>query len=371
MNRRYVLKKILSCLVVLFVVITLNFFLPRLVFSDPAAPYYAGVPEDAVLLRQQIREEYGFDRPVLTQYFLYLERIFTLDFGVSHVYKTPVFEVMFSRIPWSAALSLTSMIISAVLGVYFGASASKNRGKKQDKILLRLSSVTTAVPTFWVALISVMLFAFVIPIFPYRGAMTAGYRLEFNPAAFLISAGATVVLTAVLYRIFKKGAVLAAVPLCGLFVSVMIAVPFGDVMDVAYHSILPLTVISSGGVVGYALTVRNGMIATVSEDYILTARAKGLPERKILFGHAFRNALLPLVTSLGMSLAGIFGGSVLIEKIFSWPGMGQLLLEANDTGDFQLAQAIMLFFAILTIASNFITDLIYHKLDPRVSVAGR
>jgi peptide/nickel transport system permease protein len=116
--------------------------------------------------------------------------------------------------------------------------------------------------------------------------------------------------------------------------------------------------------------VRNSMIAVVREDYITTARAKGLPERSILFAHTLRNALLPMVTSIGMSLAGLFGGSVLIERIFSWPGMGNLLLRAQSLGDFQLAQGIMFFYSLVTIVSNLLTDFVYHKLDPRVKVNG-
>ena len=123
-----------------------------------------------------------------------------------------------------------------------------------------------------------------------------------------------------------------------------------------------------GSTISYALLVRNSMISVVNEDYILTARAKGVPARKILFGHTFRNALLPLVTSIGLGISGLIGGSVLMEQIFTWPGMGNLLLEANNNGDFQPAQAILLLFAIITIAANFITDLIYHKLDPRVGI---
>ena len=108
------------------------------------------------------------------------------------------------------------------------------------------------------------------------------------------------------------------------------------------------------------------MIAVTSEDYILTARAKGLPPRVVLYKHTFRNALLPLITNVGMSMAGLMGGSVLTEKIFSWPGMGQLLLEACNNGDYLLSQAILLLFAVITVVCNFITDLVYHKFDPRV-----
>jgi peptide/nickel transport system permease protein len=369
MSAKYILKKLLTSLIVLFVVITLNFFLPRMIFDDPAQAYYAGVPEDNILLRQQIREEYGFDKPLTVQFGVYLKNVFTLDFGVSYLYKIPVFDVIFQRMPWSMILSVASMLISVTLGILFGAVASKNRGRWQDNTLLKASTVTTALPTFWVALISVMLFAFVIPLFPYSGAMTPGYKPGFNTAVFAAVLSAAAAVTAASYFIFKKLLLLWVIPLIGLPVSLLAAVPFADVSDVAYHAFLPVTVMSAGGIVGYALSVRNSMIVTVSEDYITAARAKGLPESRILLRHAFRNSLLPLVTSFGMSLAGIFGGSVLIERIFSWPGMGQLLLEANNAGDFQLAQAIMLFFAVVTIACNFIVDVVYHKLDPRVSVA--
>ena len=364
----YVIKSLLNYFIILFIVITLNFFLPRMIFDDPATPYYIGVPEDAVLLRAQIREAYGFDKHIIIQYFIYLKRIITFDFGTSYLYKDAVFNVMFQRIPWSLFINLTVMLISVSLGIIIGAKCAKNRGKKADNLLLKLNSISTSIPTFWLALICVLLFAFIIPIFPYSGAMTPGYKLSFNLPVFLIVFGIVIVLTIILYLIFKKTILCFIIPLVGAYISVASAIALEDIFDILYHSILPLAVVLSGSIISYALSVRNYMLAVVNEDYILTARAKGLSERKILYGHTLRNSLLPLVTSLGMSFVGLFGGSVLIEKIFSWPGMGQLMVEANNSGDFQLAQAILLFFAIITIVANFITDLIYHKLDPRVSV---
>ena len=368
MHGKYILKRISISLIVLFIVITLNFFLPRLMFSDPASPYYVGIPDDAYELRHLIRVEYGFDQPIFIQYLKYLHRIFTLNFGSSHIYKMPVFDVMFRRIPWSLVLSLTSMAISVFLGIIFGSLAAKKRGKWQDKALLKLSTVSTAIPTFWLALILVLVFGFMLPIFPYHGAMTSGYILKFNDLVFLIVNLIFILATIILYRVFKKTSFAIILLITGFMLSILFAVSFFDIIDIAYHSILPLIAICFGSTIGYSLMVRNMMIVTVNEDYILAARAKGLSERRVIFRHAFKNALLPLVTRLGMSIAGLLGGSVLIERIFSWPGMGQLLLEANNNGDFQLAQAIMLFFAIITIFSNLFIDIIYHKLDPRVSI---
>ena len=368
MKSGFILKKLLVNLGILFVIITLNFFLPRLIFADPATPYYAGVPEDAVALRPAIREEYGFDKPMIVQYFVYLGKLLRFDFGTSYIYKEPVFDVMFKRIPWSLVLSLTTLLISVALGIVAGAIAAKNRGKWQDSLVLRLSTLTTAIPTFWLAMVSVMLFAFTIPIFPYRGAMTEGYTLVMNRALFAGVFFGFIALTVILYAIFRKGFLTFTLPIVGLAAAICAAVPFDDIADVAYHAFLPVFVTAIGSTISYALLVRNSMISVVNEDYILTARAKGVPARKILFGHTFRNALLPLVTNIGLGISGLIGGSVLIEQIFTWPGMGNLLLEANNNGDFQLAQAILLLFAIITIAANFITDLIYHKLDPRVGI---
>ncbi|MFI3251915.1 MAG: ABC transporter permease [bacterium] len=366
--KNHILKSLLTAIITLLIVITLNFFLPRMIFSDPAAPYLIGIPEDEVLLIEQIREAYGFNDSIFVQFGIYLKNVFTLNFGNSYIYKEPVFNVMFSRMPWSIFLNLTVLLISVFSGIIFGSKAAKNRGRKTDRFLLKSNSILASIPTFWLALISVIIFSFVITIFPYSGAMSPGYSLNFYSTVFVIS---YVVICAVLISIailLKKKWMIFIVPFLAIYVSLSLSIPMDDIMDVLYHSVLPIGVVAIGGIFGYAFNIRNYMLNVVNEDYILTAQAKGLPNNVILYRHTFKNAMLPLVTGLGVSFVGLFGGSVLIEQIFSWPGMGQLMLEANNMGDFQLAQAILLFFSILTILANLITDLIYHKLDPRVSV---
>ncbi len=362
----YYLKKVLSSLFVLFVIISLNFFLPRMIFSDPAQPYYVGVPEDAYALREQIREEYGFNEPLIAQYFEYLGRVVILDLGESHYYKESVWNVMFSRIPWSMVLTVSSMLISILFGILFGAVAGKHRDKTADKVLMWLSGITTAIPSFWLALVAVMLFGFTFKLFPYRGAMTAGYTLSMNGSLFIIVFMICVAISIVIKMITKKSIALFIGISVAIVVALVVSVPIGDIFDVAYHATLPVAISVFSGVISYGLLVRNSMIAVTNEDYILTARAKGLPPHVVLYKHTFRNALLPLITNVGMSMAGLMGGSVLMEKIFSWPGMGQLLLDACNTGDYQLSQAILLLFAVITVVCNFITDLVYHKFDPRV-----
>lgn len=351
---------------VLFIIVSLNFFLPRMIFTDPAQPYFVGVPEDAIALREQIREEYGFNKPLAEQYFDYLGRVVTLDFGESHYYKESVWTVMFSRIPWSMVLTVSSMLLSVFFGILFGAFAGRHRNKTADKVLMWLSGITTAIPSFWLAMVCVMFFGFALKIFPYRGAMTPGYTLMMDTTMFLIVFSAALS-AAILGRLITKKSMFlfAGIPIA-LAAALLASIPMADILDVAYHAALPVLISAFSGVISYALLVRNSMIAVTSEDYILTARAKGLPSHVVLYKHTFRNALLPLITNVGMSMAGLMGGSVLMEKIFSWPGMGQLLLEACNTGDYLLSQAILLLFAIITVVCNFITDLVYHKFDPRV-----
>ena len=364
---KHVIKTILINLLVLFIVITLNFFLPRLIFEDPATPYYIGVPEDAYLLRAQIRAEYGFDKPVIVQYFFYLGRILTLDFGYSYQYKEEVLNVIFAKVPWSLFINLTSLLIAVSLGILIGAKCAKNRGKKLDNAILKINSVLTSVPTFWLALIIVLLFSFLMPLFPYIGSMTPGYTLVVNTTVFIILISIFTISAILVLIFFKKSLWALIIFLAGLYISMLSSIQIADTIDILYHSVLPLFVVSIGAIFSQSMNVRNYMLNVVDEDYAMFARAKGMPERRILYGHTLRNALLPLVTTLGMNFVGLFSGSVLIEKIFSWPGMGSLLVDANNNGDYQLAQAILLIFAIITIVANTLTDMIYHKLDPRVS----
>lgn len=366
--KNHIIKSVLTAMVTLCIVIILNFFLPRMIFDDPATPYLIGIPVDDLLLRDSIKEAYGFNDPIYVQFFIYLKNVFTLNFGNSYIYKQPVFEVMASRMPWSIFLNLTVLLISVFFGIIFGSKSARNRGRRADKILLKANSIMASIPTFWLALISVIIFGFIIPILPYKGAMTSGYTLTFYTNIFLIVYAVAVILLITIALLIKKKWMIIIVPFISIYVALAVSIPMDDIMDVLYHSTLPIVVVAIGGVLGYAFSIRNYMLNVVNEDYILTAQAKGLPSNVILYRHTFKNAMLPLVTGLGASFVGLFGGSVLIEQIFSWPGMGQLMLEANNTGDFQLAQAILLFFAVLTIAANLITDLIYHKLDPRVSV---
>ena len=368
MKLKYVLKRIGYAFIILFVVLTLNFLLPRLIFDDPAEPFLRGIPYDDYVLRDEVRRQFGFDGSVFYQYIRYLWRMIRFDFGYSHQYMQPVASVMFQRIPWSMVLSLTAMVISITLGIIIGAKAAKKRGGNIEKGLLHAATVNTAIPTFWIALIFVMVFGVTFGILPYRGAMTEGFVLTFRVLAFWLTFGGGILASIALFIWKKRRIFLIVGPLLALLLGIIAGVPIADLMDIITHAFMPVLVISMSAIIGYAMLVRNSMLVVVNEDYIATAKAKGLTERQVLYRHTMRNALLPMVTSIGMGIAGIFSGSVLIERIFSWPGMGSLLIDAQSAGDFPLAQGIMFFFSFITIVANLVTDLIYHKLDPRVKL---
>ncbi len=320
MSGAYLVRRLAQLVLILFIVLTLNFFLPRIIPGDPAERFYADPrvsPEDKV----KILAQFGLDKPLPVQYWLYLKNLARGDLGVSFTYRRAVIEVIAERIPWTLVLTLSSMLLSLFFGVIIGAYAAWRRGGPLDMTVLGISMVFSSIPSFWFALLLLLLFAFYLPLLPPYGMAEIGIPRGWN-------------------------------------------LPF--LLSTARHALLPVLSLTVMGIVGYATLVRSSVIETLGQGYIATARAKGLSERQVLFRHVLRNALLPLITSLGMSLAGLLGGVVLIESIFSWKGMGQLILEASRSLDYPLMQGVFLLLAALTLIGNLLADLVYSVFDPRV-----
>lgn len=320
MSRDYVIRRVLQTLFVFFIVITLNFFLPRAMPGDPAQHLYEA-PEITPELKLEIKKAYGLDKPLFEQYLIYLRELSRGNLMRSLRNREWVSVLLARAIPNTLILSLSSLILSLVIGVVLGAYAAWRRGRWLDYGVLSLAIVFSAVPSFWLALILLLIFGFTWQILPYKGITSAGVQAGLN-------------------------------------------LPY--IIDLARHALLPVTVLTLMGAVSYASLVRSSMIETLDHEYITVARAKGVPERLILFRHVLRNALLPLVTSLGMRLAGLVGGMVVIEKVFSWPGMGLLLLDAAAGHDYPLMQGAFLILAILTLGGNLLADLLLGVVDPRV-----
>jgi peptide/nickel transport system permease protein len=230
-------------------------------------------------------------------------------------------DVIAERIPYTLILVGTATVLAIIIGILLGAYAAWKRGGRVDTAVLSLSVVLHTLPTFWLGLIFLLLFAFFLPIFPLYGFGGVGIK---DPVLYFL--------------------------------------------DVAWHCALPIITMTLTHFTSYALIMRNTVLTVLGEEFITAAKAFGLAERKILYGHVLRNAMLPMVTLIGLSIAGIFSGAILIETVFSWPGMGRLIVQSALWYDYPLMQAIFLLLAVITILANFAADLVYGLVDPRVKL---
>jgi peptide/nickel transport system permease protein len=278
------------------------------------------------IIKELTREQYGLNGTTWEQYTRYVGKLLQGDLGNSMRSGSPkVVDLIAERIPWTLVLSVSTMVIGLVCGLLFGAFAAWKRGRWPDLLLLNASTFTTALPSFFIALLLTYFL---------------GFELEWLPA-------------------YTDSNMIASFDWS-----------WDAIMNVAYNAALPVMSTAFGSIVGYAQTTRNSVISVSNEDFILTARSKGISNGTVLYKHTLRNALLPIVTSFGMSVSGLIGGSTVIEQIFNWNGMGTLFLEANNTNDYPLMMGIMLFMSGFALVANLITDLCYGLLDPRVTVGG-
>lgn len=326
MKKGYVLKRIIYTVFVFGVVVTLCFFIPRIGVDDPCARYYPAQgnmdDESYEVIKELTRKQYGLDGSYLSQYLRYLKGLLHGDLGNSYRAGSPkVWALICDRLPWTLVLSVSSMLICFFCGVVIGTRCAMKRGRWQDKALMNASTVTTAIPSFFIALMLTYFLGFELEIFP-------AYTDQNLVSSFDWS--------------------------------------LRSICAVAYNAALPVLSTMLGGIISNAQGVRNSVISVTGEPFIVTARANGMSRRNVLYKHVLRNALLPIVTGLGMSLSGLIGGSVVIEQIFNWHGMGTLYLEANNTNDYPLMMGIMIFISGFALAANLITDLCYSLLDPRV-----
>lgn len=331
MKLSYIIKRILLTIFIFVIVMTLNFFIPRLGVEDPAERYYPpqGNMSDIEydIIKELTREQYGLNGTTWEQYVRYVTKLLHGDLGNSMKSGSPaVADLIAERIPWTLVLSVSTMLIGLICGLLFGAFAAWKRGRWPDMVLLNASTFTTALPSFFIALLLTLFL---------------GFELEWLPA-------------------YTDSNMVADFDWS-----------WDAIMNVAYNAALPVISMAIGSIVGYAQTTRNSVISVSNEDFILTARSKGISNGAVLYKHTLRNALLPIVTSFGMSVSGLIGGATVIEQIFNWNGMGTLFLEANNTNDYPLMMGIMLFMSSFALVANLITDLCYGLLDPRVTVGER
>jgi peptide/nickel transport system permease protein len=273
---------------------------------------------------QQMRTLYDLDKPLHVQYWNWLKRIVFLDFGRSFApHGRPVIQMIRERLPITLALNIIEMLIIVALAVPVGVTSATRQYSTFDKSTTVFVFVGFATPDFWLAVILQILF----------------------------------------------GVHLGWLPISGLRLPVWEYLPFWQQQwDFASHLILPITVATFGGLAGFSRYMRQSMLEVIRQDYVQSARAKGLPESVVIGKHALRNAMLPIVTVLGLSLPGLIGGSVIVESIFAIPGMGQLMVQAVFERDYPVIMGNLVIVAILTLFANLLADLAYGLVDPRIRV---
>jgi peptide/nickel transport system permease protein len=317
--RWYFIKKLVQAGATILVVATLNFILFRILPGDPVAlaSRDARIPIEA---QMQLRHVLGLDLPWHLQYILYLENLVKGQWGLSFMYKIPVLEVVMPRLLNTMILMIPATMAPMLIGIFLGVIGGWKSHTKKDVAILGFSLVTYSLPAFWLAMVMIIVFAVYAGFFPASGMLTYGLSLE--------------------------------------------GVQYAS--DLLYHLALPaltLTILNLGQ---YALVMRGTMIDVLTEDYILTARAKGLSEGRVLRKHAFKNAMLPTVTIIAINLGYVVGGAIQTETVFGWPGLGRLMYDSILRLDYPVLQAGFLILAVFVIVANLCADLAYGWIDPRI-----
>jgi len=318
---RFLAGKGVQYALVLLFAITLNFLLPRMMPGSPLV-FLAG--EDVSFLTEEQRgalvSSLGLDRPLWAQYGRYLFQLARGDLGHSFQKARPITEIIGERLPWTLLLVGLSLLTATLVGIAWGALAAWRRGTMLDLGSLGLSMFFESTPSFWLGMIFIALFAAGLRWFPIFGAVTPGAVLD----------------------------------------------GWARVSNVAWHLVLPLATLTLITIPGMFLIMRYSMLTVLGEQYIATARAKGVEERRVLFRHAIRNALLPVATVFMLNVGFIVSGATVIETVFSYPGVGRLLYEAVLNRDYPVMQATFFIITISVIVANILADLLYPLIDPRV-----
>jgi peptide/nickel transport system permease protein len=326
----YLVKRLLEMVPTLFGITLISFFIIHLAPGKPTDIYTELNPKITPEAREKLNKYYGLDKPIITQYAIWLKRLSRLDFGESFSSdKRPVMEKIWDRTqPFyqrrlfvTFMINLLAMIIIFLIAIPIGISSADRQNSLYDKVMTTIVFIGFAIPSFWLALLLMIFF---------------GVHLHWLPIAGLKSMN------------FDS-----------------LSLP-GKMWDVSKHLLLPLFVSAFGGLAADSRFMRSSMLEVIRQDYITVARAKGLPERKVIYGHALRNALLPIITLMGLSVGGLIGGSVIFENIFGIPGMGQLFYMSVMTRDYPLVMCILTIGAVLTLLGNLLADVGYMIADPRI-----
>lgn len=317
-------RRLVRAIGLLLAVAVLNFGLIHLAPGDIVQTIVGEMGGASEATIKALRESYGLDKPFHEQLLVYLKRVAVGDLGTSVYFNKPVLGLVWDRIPATVLLVTTALVIAIVVGVTLGVVSARRPRSWLAAGINVVALFGFSAPVFWSGLLLLLAFAIYLPIVPTGG----------------------------MYNVAKG------------------ATGFAYLLDVAKHLVLPALTLALIYLALYTRLARSSMLEVMGSDYVRTARAKGLPERTVLFKHALRNALMPVVTIAGLQMSGMLAGTVLVETVFTWPGMGLLAYESILRRDNQLILGILLMSAVLVIFGNILTDIAYRLVDPRVKTGG-
>lgn len=334
----YILRRLLLLIPVLIGVTIITFVISHVIPADPAIAF-AGGPKAQPETIERIREELHLNEPLLVQYFYYLNDLIHLNLGKSYLENRPVTDALAQYFPATFELTIIAMLISIPLGIIGGIISAIRRNKLSDQITRFIAIIGYSLPIFWLALILQYLFAYQFPILPLEGRLAIGLQ--------------------------------APQTITGLYIVDSILTGNLETLSSSlYHIFLPAFTLGFATLALILRMTRSSMLEVMGMDYIRTARAKGLSEKKVIYKHALRNALIPTVTVSGLQFGALLGGAVLTESIFNWPGMGRFAANAVLGLDFNSVMGFTLIVAIIYVIANLIVDLLYAVIDPRVKLGG-
>ncbi|ORA37605.1 ABC transporter permease [Mycobacterium aquaticum] len=317
---RYLATKLTYLAVTLVAVLITNFLIFHLMPGDPVTHIARGQHLDAAAIAR-LRTYYGLDQPLGSQFLTYVTHLLHGEFGYSYSYSAPVGPIVGDALVNTVILVTVSTVLVVGLGVVIGVFAAARRGTRSDRGLVVGSLVFWSLPTFWVGMLLIFVFAVALNWLPIAGMYTAD---------------------AIYPTVFTR------------------------ITDLARHLILPTAAMVMVDIAQFVLITRSSLLNTLSEDFMTTARAKGLHPRRVLWRHGVRNALLPVATATTLYASATVGGTIQVETVFSWPGMGQLIYLSVVRRDYPVMEACFLLFAVVVVLANFASDVIYRALDPRV-----
>ena len=314
---RFILRRVVQAIPTFIGITIISFALMRLAPGDPVNLLAAGVADMSPADLAVLRHSYGLDQPVPVQYLIWLQHIFTGDFGKSFLYQRPVLQMITQTLPNTLQLSVAALLVALAVGIPLGIVAARYRGSLLDQVIRVVGVAGHAVPTFWLGLLFILILSVEVRLFPIGGMLTIGAS-EW------------------------------------------------DLGDRFRHLVGPVLALSFAGIANYSRYMRTEMLEVLAHDFVRASRAKGLPESSVLTRHALRNALIPMITALGGLLANLVSGALVIEQVFAWPGMGRMTYEAARSKDYPVIMGVVVVSSLLLLVSYILRDVAYGVADPRV-----